>query len=85
MPSTTGCSRSRLRGGGDHQGPPAPLVGGLGVRHDPYILRLLPAQERERKWLAGQIHEDPLQTLSNICRFVTSATAEFPTSTSERS
>jgi len=40
---------------------------------DTYTLRLLRAQERERKWLADQIQEDPLQMLSHISRLLVSA------------
>ena len=46
---------------------------------DTYSLRLLRAQERERKWLAEQIQEDPLQMLSHIARLLVSA-AEAETS-----
>ncbi len=44
-----------------------------GASPDPYTLRLLRAQEKERKWLADQIQEDPLQMLSHISRLLVSA------------
>ncbi len=53
--------------------PPGNREGCSGGVPDTYTLRLLRAQERERKWLADQIQEDPLQMLSHISRLLVSA------------
>lgn len=52
---------------------PGNRSGGSGGVPDLYTLRLLRAQEKERKWLADQIQEDPLQMLSHISRLLASA------------
>ncbi len=54
--------------------PPEATDCGKGGRRDRYAVRLLRAQERDRKWLADRIHEDPLQMLSHITRLLDRAT-----------
>ncbi len=49
---------------------------GSGGSEESYSLRLLRAQERDRKWLADQLHQNPLQTLSQLARLLGGAAQE---------